>query len=122
MADQLPPILPYQTPAPNTPNFGMRAAKVSWLATIAAVLCLVISLAVLVAGDVYSLSVAFCVGAVVFWLIGLVSSVAALTTMRRYGRIGIRRPALAALCITVAVPLLLGLLALYILTHLRRFW
>ena len=47
------------------------------------------------------------VGAV-SWLIGLVSGLVALATMRRFGRNGILRPAVIGLCFTVAVLLLLG--------------
>lgn len=100
MTNQLPPTLPYQAPTPIKANFGKRAAMVSWLAPLAALL--LFALVLLANAPV----IPFSVGVAVFWIIGLVSGVMALASMRRYGPTGIRLPAVIGLCVTLVVLLL----------------
>jgi hypothetical protein len=104
---QVASILPYQAPAPLTPNFGMRAAKAAWLAPVAAVLLFVIDLSL----DNWMRVIVFGASAVCL-IVGFASTVAALATMQRYGRTGILRPAVIGLCFNLAAPLLLFLIVL----------
>jgi len=105
MTDQPPSILPYQPPKPMAPNFGMRAAMISWLAPLAALLLLAMLLLF------NAPLILFGVGGVVLWIIGLISSVMALVAVRRYGPNGIRRPAIIGLCFTLVVLLVLLIIA-----------
>ena len=107
MTDQPPPILPYQTPTPITPNFGMRAAKVSWLASLAALLAFAIAVFASARRSLFdSWMLVECVAAVP-WIIGLVSGVVALAALRRHGRKRILRPALIGLFLNLVVFLLM---------------
>jgi hypothetical protein len=116
MTDQPPPILSYQTATPSTSNFGMRAAKISWLAPISS-----LALFAIVAGFGLTNTVPDLMGTIAYifgglgaivWIIGLASGIAALATIRRYGREGVLRPAIIGLCLSlVALVLMLGFAA-----------
>lgn len=112
MTNQPPPVLPYQSPTPTTPNFGSRAATVSCLAAIAAALLFV----VLLFGHLPTGRISL-LGVIVLGIIGLISSVAALATMRRYGSNGISRPAIVGLCLNIAVLLWLAMTVMFEITH-----
>lgn len=114
MSDPEPPILPYQTPTPLRRNFGMRAARASWLAPLAAVLVFLIAVFLLNQWELGSI-----VGAVL-WIFGLVCGIVALATMGRYGRAGILRPALIGLFVNLAMLVLLGLLVAAIMNGLAN--
>jgi Ca2+/Na+ antiporter len=116
MTDQPPPTLSYQASAKTTPNFGMRAAMISWLAPLAALLLFATVAAIGLTHAVPDLmsTIAYIVGGLgaMVWIIGLVSGIAALVTIRRYGRKGILRPAIIGLCLSLLVLLLmLGFIA-----------
>ena len=113
MTNQPPPTVPYEAPTPISSSFGMRAANVSWLAALAAVLFFVIALPFdnLMRVVVIGIGVVSLIG-------GLVSGVIALATMRRYGRNGILRPAIIGLSLNLALFLLFGFFVLAVLDGL----
>lgn len=103
MSDPLPPILSYHAPTKFEPNFGTRAAKASWLIPLAAVLLFATAskLHLLGFGRVIRL------GSVLLWVVGFVSSVAALASIRQYGSARILRPAVVGLCLNLVFLLLI---------------
>lgn len=113
MNSQPPPTVPYEAPTPIPSNFAMRAANVSWLAALAAVLFFVIALPF----DNLMRVVVIGIG-VVSLIVGLVSGVIALVTMRRYGRSRILRPAIIGLCLNLGLLLLLGFFVMAVLDGL----
>ena len=92
MTKQLPPILP-RSKKPAVANFGTRAARASWLAALVALVLLAIKIRSWLSGQksLYGQDVQS--GIIVLWITGLVSEVAALATMERYGRSRVLLPA-----------------------------
>jgi len=113
MTDSLPPILPYQTPTPIPPNFGRRAAKLCWIAPLAAVVL------ALIAVPFSNGALGIILGVSVLPLVaGLLSGMVALSTLKRYGRKGILLPAIIGLSLNLALLVGLGFFVIALLNGL----
>lgn len=86
-------------------NFGMQAAKASWVAPIVAVALNVISNSAM-QGRTEKAIIGF--ASLAIYLIGLVSGIIALSLVRKYGRRGILIPAIVGVCINGSLVVLFG--------------
>jgi hypothetical protein len=115
MSDPVLPMLPYASPMPIASNFGIRAAKLSWLAPLAGILFCAM------AWPLQSYPVLLCGvlgGGALSLIAGLAISIAALVSIRRYGRKGILVPALIGFALNAGIIVLSVFFAVALLNGL----
>src|SRR5947209_1169723 len=94
----------YPPPGPVKPNFGMQAAKASWVAPIIAV-----ALNFLTNGAGPQARAVSGFVSLGLYIVGLILGIVALAGVRKYGRKGVLVPAIVGVCINGALVLLFAL-------------